>query len=354
LMAITTGQFIFIAQDGTPNVLYLFWPVWLMLLGILISKRSQPRTLYKIAFFIVAALSLYTPLSVYVLIALTTAVFLHPHLRYLTRQLSRIKLLIGLGVAALLTVPLVITVIKTPRLGLELLGIPTQWPDFPANLASLGAQYLGFVNPGGTTIMTPFFELGSMLIIAIGVYHIIRSRETAKSYVIALWVLCLIPFILLNPNFTAVAYLPLVLLLASGFSALLSYWYVLFPRNPYARFAGLIPLVVLVSVLVLSGVERYVHGYQYDPTIAPNFSSDLRLIPDETKLLVVANDELPFYQVLDEHNQQLSVSLEPAGDSFVATREAKRVFDGYTINEIITTSTKDAGDRFYVYTKITE
>ena len=31
LIAITTGQFIFIAQDGTPGILYLFWSISLLL-----------------------------------------------------------------------------------------------------------------------------------------------------------------------------------------------------------------------------------------------------------------------------------------------------------------------------------
>lgn len=352
LIAITTGQFIFIAQDGTPGILYLFWSVALILLTSLISSQKKFRMTYKVSFFIVAALSLYTPLSIYVLIALATAIILHPHLRFMIRQLSKPKIIIAMAVALLLSIPLIITVIKTPNLGLSLLGIPTEWPDFGANFTSLGAEYFGFIRPGGTTLMTPFFELGSMLIIAIGVYYLIKTRETAKSYVVGLWIICLIPFIILNPNFTSVTFLPLVILLASGLNILMAHWYGLFPRNPYARIGGLIPVVILVAVLVMSGLDRYADGYRFDPNIAPNFSTDLKLIPSDTKNLVVASGELEFYQVVAAHNKQLNVSTEPSGDTFLASRESKRSFAGYIVKQIIVSPSTNQSDRFYLYTKI--
>ena len=355
LIAITTGQFIFIAQYGTPSILYLFWPVLLILLASIIShKPTRFRMFFKIAFCIVAALSLYTPLSIYVLIALVSAILLHPHLRFLIRQLSKPKIMIGMAVAFLLSIPLVITIIKTPNLGLTLLGIPTKWPNLGANFTSLGAQYLGFTKPGGTTLMTPFFELGLMLIIAIGIYYVIKTWATAKSYVIGLWALCLIPIVVLNPSYTSITFLPLVLLMAFGLNMLLMHWYDLFPRNPYARIGGLIPVIILVAVLVVSSVDRYVHGYKYDPNIKPSFSNDLALIPTDTKNLVVASNELAFYKVIATHNKLLNVSTLPTTDTFLATHNANQAFIGYKIDKIITSSISNHGDRFYLYKKITK
>jgi 4-amino-4-deoxy-L-arabinose transferase-like glycosyltransferase len=355
LIAITTGQFLFIAQDGTPSILYFFWSVLLILLASLISSGPKKfRMLYKVSFCIVAALSLYTPLSIYMLIALVSAIFLHPHLRFIIRQLSKPKIIIAMVAALLLLMPLVITLVKTPSLGLTLLGIPTHWPDFGANFASLGAQYLGFTKPGGTTLMTPFFELGSMLIIALGAYRIIQIRATAKGYTLVLWILILIPVIILNSNSTSITFFPLVLLLASGLNTLLTYWYKLFPRNPYARIGGLLPIVILVAVLIFSGAGRYIEGYRYDPGVVTNFSKDLKLIPTDTKNLVVASDELAFYQVVAKHNKQFSISTSPTSDTFLATREAKQALIGYKIDKIITTSTNHQGDRFYLYKKLTD
>lgn len=351
LIALTTGQFLFIAQNGTPDVLYLFWPVWIILLASLIPTHQRFRKIYKIAFFTLAAFSLYTPLSIYVLFVIFGTIVLHPHLRFLIRQLSFLKLAAGIIIFLLIVTPLILTIIKTPDLGLTLLGLPTKWPDFSANLASLGAQYLGFTNNSNVAIVTPFFGLGSVLLIAIGTYFVIKTKATSKSYLAMLWTLCLIPIIILNPNYTSITFLPLVLLLASGLNGLLTHWYKLFPRNPYARISGLIPLMILVIILVSSGVNRYIYGYLYDPNIAPKFSKDLQLIPDGTKNIVVDNSELAFYKMIAEYNAPMKISIEPNSDTFLATHAANRSFNGYVVDKIITSSTYNNGDRFYLYKK---
>ncbi|MEI6054118.1 MAG: glycosyltransferase family 39 protein [Candidatus Saccharibacteria bacterium] len=354
LIAITTGQFLFISQDGTPIILYLFWAICLILMATLVTTSSKYKNPKKIAFFIMAALSLYTPLSAYILIAVITSMLAHPHLRYLLKHLSKTSIIIGFVFAGLLTVPLLFAAIKNPSLGLTLLGIPLKWPNLVENLSILATQYLSFSSPGGTTLMTPFFELGSMLIIIIGAYNTFKTRETAKSYIIFIWLACLVPFVILNPAHTTILFLPLVMLMASGLGLLLSHWYNLFPLNPYARIAGLIPLVILVTVLVFSGVDRYVYGYRHDPDLVPNFSKDIKLIPNETKNLIVDSSEQDFYSVLAEHNKDLKVELSPSTDTFLATRKAKKSYQGYKVDEIIVTARQKDGDRFYLYKKITD
>ncbi len=351
-IAITTGQFLFIAQSGTPDILYVLWAVWLLLLGTLIAKRVQPRTLWKVLFFVVSALSLYTPLSVYALIALSLSAVLHPHLRYIIRQLSKRKLAGAFALGIVIIIPLVFGVIKSPELGLTILGIPARWPNVSANLLVLVQQYLGFALPSSTGLMTPVFGLGSMLIIGFGVYKLIRTRQSAQSYIVIIWLLCLMPILVTDPLFTSVTFLPLVLLLATGLSSLLGYWYNLFPRNPYARIAGLIPLVILVGALVFTGLERYVYGYHYDPQTVSNFSQDLALLPKDTRHLVVTEEQLPFYQVVAAHHKGLTVSTNPSGPTFAVSFAAKNnIIAGYRIDRIITSTTYINADRFYVYKK---
>jgi hypothetical protein len=350
VIAITTGQFIFIAQDGTAGIMYLFWSVWLILLADLIARYRKFRTLLAILFCILAVLSLYTPLSIYIMVALSISIILHPHLRYLIRQASRPRLLIGATFTALLFISLGMAIYKSPNLGIELLGVPSVWPNIGENISLLGAQYFGFSHPGETNLLTPFFELGSMIIIAIGIYNVYRNRAAVKSYIITIWILCLVPLIILSPEYTSITFLPLVLLLASGIGALLSYWYTLFPRNPYARIVGLVPIVVLVTVLLLSGVDRYMYAYRYDPSIVHSFSNDLRLIPQNTDNIVVADEEIEFYNIIAKHNN-ITVSSSPISNSFLATRMAHKDYDGYDITNIITSCRAEQGDRFYLYKK---
>jgi 4-amino-4-deoxy-L-arabinose transferase-like glycosyltransferase len=351
LIAITTSQFLFIAQNGTSDILYLFWPVWIIYVASLIPTIKKLRKFYIVILFILATLSLYTPLSIYVIIVIAAAILIHPHLRYLIKQLSRLELIGGLIITLTLISPLIYAIYKTPSLCLTLLGIPTTWPNIESNLSSLTTQYFNFANPGGTTMITPFFELGSILLIALGAYFVLINRSTAKNYLLILWIILLIPIIILNPKYTTFTFLPLVLLLASGLNGLLSHWYGLFPRNPYARIGGLIPVVILVTFLVFSGVNRYVYEYRYNPNMVSNFNKDLLLIPKSAKNIVVANKELAFYKVISKYDKSLTISTKPISDTFLATRDAKQSFTGYEIVRIITSSNMNNSDRLYIYKK---
>lgn len=351
MIAVTTGQFLFIAQNGVPGILYVFWPVVLLLLGTQITRVAKHRVVWKMLFAVAVALSLYTPLSLYTLLAIAITISLHPHLRNAVRKLSKLKILIGALIVAVLVAPLVLGVVISPSLGLTLLGIPTAWPDFWQNIITLSNQYFLFWEPSTTTLMTPVFGLGSMMLLGLGLYRLVITRDTTRSYLIIIWLICLVPIITINPNFTSITFVPAVLLFAAGITSLISYWYRLFPLNPYARIAGLVPLIVIVAVLIGSGIDRFVYGYHYDPNTAINFSKDLRLIPDKTHQIIVSDDERAFYDVVAKYDSHMVVVDKPTDDSFVATRSAKKNFEGYHISQIITTTYKDNADRMYVYQK---
>lgn len=352
LIAISTGQFLFIAQSGTPSVLYIFWPIVLLLLGTQITREKRLRFLWKVLFVIFAALSLYTPLSVYPLIAIILAVALHPHLRNAVRKLSKVRLALAGTIFALLVAPLIWFIVITPQLGLTLLGIPTVWPpDLLANALTVLKQYFLFWEPSTTEVMTPVFGLGSAILIGLGVYRLILTRETTRSYLIIFWILCLLPVLLLNPLFTTVTFVPSVLMLAAGLTSLIGYWYRLFPLNPYARIVGLVPIIILVVALIASGLARYVYGYHYSQAVAPLFSRDLALIPDDTAQLVVSDEQKPFFSAVANYRDGLEVVTTPTATSFVVTRDARRDFPGYVITDIITGPRYSQADRLYVFTK---
>ncbi|MDB5160036.1 MAG: conserved rane protein of unknown function [Candidatus Saccharibacteria bacterium] len=356
LIAITTGQFLFIAQNGTPGILYVFWPILLLSLGTQVTRAKKGRLFWKLSFAAAAALSLYTPLSIYPLIAITLAVTLHPHLRAIVRRLSRFKIVLSSILGGILVAPLVYLIVTTPKLGLSLLGAPATWPpDIGANVMTLLKQFFLFWEPSTTTLMTPVFGFGSVLIVGLGMYRLIRTRDTTRSYLIILWLLCLLPVLNLNPSFTSVTFVPSVLLLAAGLTSLITYWYRLFPLNPYARIAGLIPIIILVVTLIGSGLDRYVYGYHYSPTTAINFSQDLKLIPKETTHLVVSQTELPFYVAVAHHRTGLIVTTAPTSNQFTATRAAHESIPAtYRITRIITTTYSTDSDRLYIYKNLVQ
>jgi hypothetical protein len=359
ILIITTGQFLFIAQSGTPGIMYIFLSIWLLVAAMIISRQKKWAGIWKMVLFGIVALSLYTPLSLYILLALASAIVLHPHLRFLIRRLSKVKLILA-GVGALiLLIPLGYGLWRDPAIGLTLLGIPSQWPDLWANIVQLGREYLDFITPSSGAIMTPLFGLGSMVLIVLGILNLVTTKYTARSYIIAAWVVLLLPVLLINPEIIGVTFLPIILLMAMGISTLLGNWYQLFPRNPYARLAGLLPLTVLLGGMVFSGIDRYLYGYTYDPLTANHFSRDLRLVnqelgkKDTPTLLVVSEGEKDFYNVVASRHENITIAttLPKKYTTAVISHAAYQPSKKITPSSIVTDSTSADSDRFYIYTK---
>jgi hypothetical protein len=218
------------------------------------------------------------------------------------------------------------------------------------NLHDQVNQYFNFAAPSATTVMTPVFGLGSMLLILLGLYRLIRTRDTTRSYLIIIWIVCLIPALLLNPRFTSIVFVPAVLLLAAGLTSLIGYWYRLFPLNPYARVAGLLPIGMLVFTLIITGVDRFAYGYHYSPDIATNFSRDVDLLPKGQQTLVVGAMEQPFWQAIAKYRGMLTVTRSADADNVLATQSGRAaVPDNYTISNIITNPYSQNSDRYYRY-----
>ncbi len=361
ILVITTGQFLFVAQSGTSGIVYIFGSVWLLVSAMMISRQAKLMGIWKMALFGLAALSLYTPLSFYMLIALLSAVILHPHLRYIVRRLSKVKLFFAAVCGLIIIAPLVYVCVRHPSTGLMLLGIPETLPNLGVNALQLIKQYFDFIAPVSATYMTPIYGLGSMILIVLGIIRLFTTKYTARSYIISAWVILLIPVLLVNPSYISVTFLPGVLLMGMGISLLFNRWYRLFPRNPYARIAGLIPLIVLIGGMVFSGIDRYMYGYLYDPRTASNFSNDLKLVNTQLNnknrgnaALVVTPNEMAFYTVVAAHHKNTVInigSLQTSGMNTVifsqaAYHEAPPAGVPY---RIITNSQAASADRFYIY-----
>ena len=359
ILVITTGQFMFIAQSGTPAILYVFWPIWLLVIALMVSRRTGPTTLWKITLFGIAALSLYTPLTIYILLALLSSIVLHPHLRYLVKQLSKVKLLFSLLCAVVLLAPLIYTVVLHPSIGLQLLGVPETWLNILSNIKQLAHLYFDFITPSSGTVMTPIYGLGSMILIGLGFWRLFTTKYTARSYITIAWIVLLIPVMIFNPNYINIAFVPGILLMAMGVNKLLSMWYQLFPRNPYARIAGLLPLAILIGGMVFSGIDRFMYGYLYDPKTAVNFNTDLELVNTQladqnrgTTQLVVAPIELPFYTVVAKHNNNVAAFSAPpaqANSTIIVSRAANSAYVGVEPWRIVASTTTHDSDRFYIY-----
>lgn len=351
LVTIYTSQFIFFAQNGTPDIIYICWPIWLILIGNLIIQKEQPSFWTLLLFLLSALGSLYSPLGIYVFIIIAVIALLHPHLRHKLRQLPKLKLLISF----LISLPILVFLLPLARINTQLLpdllGFSITNPDLIVNLKVIWRQYFNFSAPSISSILTPFYDLGAILLILIGGYHLIKEHFMAKNYLVIIWIVSAFVINLVQPTFYSLTFFPMMLLIANGLNFIVSYWYKLFPKNPYARIGGLIPLTFFISILIISGINRHIFSYNYEASLVNNFSKDLLLLDKSPKTLLVSDQELPFYNVMATHNNNLSVTTTPNGDFFWATRLAKQNYQDYQVDRIITSSTTEQADRFYLYSK---
>jgi adenylate cyclase len=114
---------------------------------------------------------------------------------------------------------------------------------------------------------------------------------------------------------------------------------------------------------VLYNLDAYVNAYHYQPGLANQFNTDLRLLQRQLKehkdepVKIIAShrfNEAEFYQILAAQNQNIIVANEydsQSSDQQIATRLARDPLNDYDINHIITSHFTQNADRFYVYKK---
>ncbi|MCA9340471.1 MAG: hypothetical protein KDA17_06150, partial [Candidatus Saccharibacteria bacterium] len=308
--------------------------------------------------------ALYTPLGIYLVVAVLTTMFFHPHIRHIVTHFARPRLVIAIALGIVSIVPLVYASTIDPRVALSLLGFPETAISMQQNLREVAYSLVGFFVPANGYLLRPVYSLGLMLLMMIGVYKLMTYKYTARSYITLSLGLLMVPLVLLNPVHVSALYPLAVLMIALGIATLITDWYKLFPRNPYARVAGLIPLAILVGGIVLSGVMRYMNNYEYNANVLKDYSSDLGLLEDQlgyekatksTTRLITSPQEEPFYSMVAHYDGRFTISTSQENPAPVAivTHQAYRIQKPNGEPTMIVTNrfSKNA-DRFYIYRSV--
>lgn len=364
LIGATAGPFLLATLSGTPSILYILWPTWILLSASMLTHSKRFKALWKIILFASIAASLYTPLSLYVLLPLLAVCLLHPHLRHTLNNLKKIHLSIALVIFLAIISPLVYCIVVDTSVAFTLLGVPNHF-ELMANLTQLKHQYLGFLFPSYEDIFAPVYGLPLVLLALVGIYRIITAKHTAKSYILVGWLLLLVPIVILSPELFSVTFVPFLLLVGYGIELLIRSWYQLFPKNPYARIAGLAPLCVLIVGLTLSGIDRFVYGYLYASADERIAAQDLTILKkelpkiatkDNVVHLYVSSSEAAFYQAAARHDKEfkhtsVTTVLPSATKNIVASHDVAKKPVGKPERILVNSSSKDS-DRFYIYKKV--
>lgn len=363
-IAVTMSQFLLSSQAGQAGIVYIFLTTMVLVAASMITRRSAYAQVWVVVGFILAGVSLYMPLNLYMLIALFLTAAFHPHARHLLlREASKYTIIIGSILFLIIISPLLLGTINDPGILLILLGFSENITHFGSNAATLAANYIGFAKPTSGSIITPVYGLGLAMLILLGLYRLISAKYTTKSYIISIWLVLLIPLVCLNPDFVSITFIPVMLLVALGVDYLISSWYSLFPHNPYARVFGLVPLGVLLVGLIVSNIDRYSYGLHYDRAVYSSYNYDISILArklktldkEDTVQLIVTKKNFALYQSFAVHQRyvkQLNVSTDvstlAAANTVIVERDLKSSIQKIPTS-ILVTRTSDNADRFYLY-----
>jgi 4-amino-4-deoxy-L-arabinose transferase-like glycosyltransferase len=322
LLGITSSLYLTSGRTGTAAILLIFWSTYLLLLGTLITQQAKGQFLWRISLGAVLGLSLFTPLSIYVIVSIIIAGLLHPHARYVLRRYGSVEATCAILFFLIAVVPLGFGIWKQPTLALELMGIPELFPTSAiyANQALGVARFLGdFTAPGISDFIQPAFNMATILLIILGTLRALIDYHATRTYALLIWAAVLIPVVTLQPDYVNVLFVPAILLLAIGIQTLIREWYTIFPRNPYARVAGLIPLVALIAGASYLNYTRYFEGYRYSPSTARVYDNDLDLLNstlasdkiNKQKIIITIDaEDSAFYDLLRKKNPDLLITSD--------------------------------------------
>lgn len=360
LIGTTTPAFIFASQDGTPIIFAIASSIWLLLSATYVSRRHKPRLLWKILAFTFFVLTLYTPLGVYLCLAMLSTMIFHPHIRYVVRRLNPNHIAVSLVVALVLLSPLLYSIVTQPRLGLDLLGIPQSWPDWWGQAQLMLGTLFSFSN-STNGVLRPVIGAGVGILMLVGVYRLFRTRYTARSYVTWIWLLLLIPLTYFNPEHLLIMLPIMVIMVAMGMATLIIEWYRLFPLNPYARVFGLFPLALIVTGIVLSSFSRYTMSYTSAPDLVRLFHTDVSLLSstlekaeastDTPITVVVGGDNKTFYELTAKYDGRYTVATDAPSEPpyIVVAGSGALPTAGAEPTHIATTARQDDSNRIYLY-----
>lgn len=352
IIAITSSQFFFIAQDGTSNILSIIYPLLLIITGIDFFNELKRKQLVTFL-LVVAFLGLYTPLNIYIIIALLLTASLHPKVRLKLKQLPKKYKAVSLVILAFAFTPIAVAIYNDIDTLKAILLLPNNLNILDNSIKLINILF-GSSGEYSNGVISPIINVASLILIVIGLYFILIQKYTVRSYLILIWLVVALLTCFINTSNTPVLFLPLLLLTATGLQNLIQTWYAIFPRNPYARFFGLIPISFVVVSLLVTNLNIFRQSYMYNPYIVNSFNQDLKLLlnhQNSINNLLVSSEEKPFYSIL---NSKIKMLDEYSENNLAITHKIfteKGIPKNYKVKKVITNNLKNDSDRFYILAK---
>ncbi len=354
ILVVLSTPFLFLAGNGTPLIMIVFWPTLLLWLGSKIQGEKRPKPMYSLLFAVVMLFSIFTPYMLYFAAFCLIFVFLQPHLRFVIRSLPRLPFSIVSALIIAGVTSLIINMVNQPEVISELLTAKDfTFSQFFHNLANGLTPVFLWDGSLESVFMTPLVGLPTLALALVGLFSTTMGFFASRNMIASLLFLFTLFITGFNPDAVIFLILPLAILVAHGLKYLLEKWYGLFPENPYARIAAIIPLSLLFVVILLPSLLQYVYGYRYNPSVAGQFSMELSIIRKNltNEALLVQPEQYEFYKILEESTDIDVVTDYDNKPARLASLNDSIYDENYTLERIITSPMRENSDIIYLYTE---
>lgn len=353
-LVVLSTPFLFLAGSGTPLIMVVFWPTLLLLLGSKIHGEKRPQPIYSFFFALALLFAIFTPYMLYFAIFCVLFVFSQPHLRFIVKSLPKVPLvLVGLLIVGGI-VALAMNMINKPDILMELLFAKNfEFGSFLPNIGRGLAPLLAWRDSVKSVFLAPLISLPVLALALIGLFSTTKGFFASRNSIATLLIIFTFIITGFNPDMVIFFILPFAILIAHGLKYLLEKWYGLFPENPYARIAAIVPLTILFAIILVPSLLQYIYGYRYNPNIANEFRYDLTILRENLlEETLVVKDNYDFYKILEDSTEitVLNDLESPYLPNHFAVLYGTLDGEKYQLDRIITSPMKENSDIIYLYT----
>lgn len=317
VLVVTSAHFLDRGRTGSPLILYILWPTLLLLTASYANTQGKNWRLWVWLFAIIAALALYTPYLGFLIAIILMVAFASRQGRGLISEIgSPIAMLSGV-VFCVLLIPLGWGIYNHPESALGYLGF-VDAPSFAFVLERIKeiSKTLIDIRLDDNQRFAPVLSIPALLLGSYGLWHCFKTMARSRYAMIVLWLFTATALYLSAESApTVLLFVPVSLIIIIGLHRFIRRWYEIFPRNPYARMAALLPIALILLVTVQFSFNRYFYGTPRSDSVRQVYDEDILLVGNrlqkETALqnatLVVDEKKREFFSLLQKQHIDLRV-----------------------------------------------
>ncbi len=260
----TTGLFLVAARSVEPYIYYVFSACLIPLCFLIISEEGSKYDLLFIS--VILALLLYTPgFWIFILIGLALAYssILNMLSEFSIKQKALAFLAFILGI-----LPLISSFIINPlQIKGYLLGSSYNIVSIKLaldNALALPSQlvYSGLDDISVWLPNTPVIDVFTLAMIVLGIYAYKIGYHPVRFKGLIIFTLVSTVLAIVNgQKFIWVLIVPLILFATRGIGLMLQQWFAVFPKNPLARYVGVIVLCIALGTAGVFHLNRYFNAW---------------------------------------------------------------------------------------------